>query len=103
MEVEFRTQELEYLYVTPLHAIKGKKDFGKEIIKRYKRKVEILLGITNITQLRQFRSLNFEFLKGDRRGECSVRLNDQYRLIFEQKSKDKIEILLVNEISKQYE
>ncbi|MCC6582016.1 MAG: type II toxin-antitoxin system RelE/ParE family toxin [Phycisphaeraceae bacterium] len=103
MEVEFKTQELEYLYVTPLDEIKGKKAFGKEIVKQFKKKVDILISITNITQLRQFRSLNFEFLKGDRKGECSVRLNDQYRLIFEQRSKDKIVILLINEISKHYE
>ena len=86
-----------------MEEIKGKHEFGKDIIKQFKKKVEILIGITNITQLRQFRSLNFEFLKGNRKGECSIRLNDQYRLIFEQKNKDEIEILLVNEISKHYE
>ena len=91
------------MYETPLEEIKGKLDFGKDIIKQYKRKVEILISITNITQLRQFRSLNFEFLKGERKGECSIRLNDQYRLIFEQKNKEEIEIVLLNEISKHYE
>ena len=89
--------------MTPFEEIKGKHEFGKDIIKQFKKKVEILIGITNITQLRQFRSLNFEFLKGERKGECSIRLNDQYRLIFERKNKDEIEILLVNEISKHYE
>ena len=103
MKVEFRTEELAYLYETPLAVIKGKHEFGKDIIKQYKKKIEILIGITNITQLRQFRSLNFEFLKGNRKGEYSIRLNDQYRLIFEQRGKDEIEILLVNEISKHYE
>lgn len=103
MRVEFKTDYLGYLYETPLEAIKGKHDFGKEIIKQYKKKIEILIGISNITQLRQFRGLNFEFLKGDKKGECSIRLNDQYRLIFEQKNKHEIEILLVNEISKHYE
>lgn len=103
MKVDFKTAYLEYLYETPLEEIKGKHNFGKDIIKQFKKKVEILIGITNITQLKQFRSLNFEFLKGDRKGECSIRLNNQYRLIFEQKSKDEIEIVLVNEISKHYE
>jgi len=103
MKVEFKTAYLERLYETPLEDIKGKHAFGKEIILQFKKKVAILVSITNITQLRQFRSLNFEFLKGDRKGECSIRLNQQYRLIFEQKSKDEIEILLINEISKHYE
>lgn len=103
MKVEFKTDELAYLYETPLDAIKGKHEFGKDIIKQYKKKIEILIGITNSTQLKQFRSLNFEFLKGERKGECSIRLNDQYRLVFEQRSKDEIEIVLINEISKHYE
>jgi proteic killer suppression protein len=30
-----------------------------------------------------YRSLNFEKLKGDREGQYSMRLNDQYRLIVE--------------------
>lgn len=36
-------------------------------------------------------------------GECSIRLNDQFRLIFEEKSENEIEIILINEISKHYE
>lgn len=103
MKVEFKTEYLEYLYETPTEDIKGKHAFGKEIIKQFKKKVEILISISNILQLRQFRGLNFEYLKGDRKGECSIRLNDQYRLLFEQKSENEIEIILINEISKHYE
>ena len=61
------------------------------------------MGITRIEQLKQFRGLNFEHLKGNRNGECSIRLNDQYRLIFVHKNDEEIEIILVNEISKHYE
>jgi toxin HigB-1 len=86
-----------------LDEIKGKHLFGREIIKQYKKKVQLLVGLTKVEQLRQFRGLNFEPLKGDRKDEYSIRLNDQYRLIFEMKDKYKIEIILVNEISKHYE
>ena len=61
-----------------------------------------MIVISSIEQLKQFRGLNFEYLKGDRKGECSIRLNDQYRLIFEQTSDGEISIILVNEISKHY-
>ncbi len=103
MIVEFKTDYLAYLYQTPLSEIRGKSEFGREIITQYKKKIEILIGITNLSQLKQFRGLNFEYLKGNRKGECSIRLNDQYRLIFEMKEEGKIEIILVNEISKHYE
>jgi len=82
MIVEFKTVYLAELYETPLDEIKGKHPFGREIIKQYKKKIQILVGLTKIDQLRQFRGLNFEPLKGNREGECSIRLNDQYRLLY---------------------
>lgn len=103
MKVDFKTDYLEQLYLTPLEEIKGKHVFSKDIIKQFKKKVQLLTVISSIEQLKQFRGLNFEFLKGDRKGECSIRLNDQYRLIFEQTSEEEISIILVNEISKHYE
>jgi len=103
MKVDFKPEYLEYLYVTPLGEIKGKHSFSKDIIKQFKKKVQLLTVTSKTEQLRQFRGLNFEFLKGDRKGECSIRLNDQYRLVFEQTSEKEISIILVNEISKHYE
>jgi proteic killer suppression protein len=103
MKVHFKTDHLEYLYITPLVDIEGKQPFSKDIIKQFKKKVQILINITRIDQLRQFKGLNFEYLKGDRKGTSSIRLNDQYRLILEQKKDGEIEIILVNEISKHYE
>ncbi|MCH8317641.1 MAG: type II toxin-antitoxin system RelE/ParE family toxin [Bacteroidetes bacterium] len=57
--------------------------------------------------VRQHKGLHFEKLKGDRKGEYSIKLNKQYRLIFEQiKSEEQkaiMTVLLINEISKHYE
>lgn len=103
MRVEFKTEYLSYLYSTPLDEIKGKHAFSKDIIKQYKKKIQLLIVVSSLAQLKQFRGLNFEFLKGDRKGEFSIRLNNQYRLIFEQKSDKEISIVLINEISKHYE
>lgn len=103
MRVDFKTEYLSYLYTTPLDEIKGKHAFPKDIIKQYKKKIQLLISISSLSQLKQFGGLNFEFLKGDRKGECSIRLNKQFRLIFEQKSEKEISILLINEISKHYE
>lgn len=103
MKVDFKTDYLEYLYITPLEEVKGKHQFPKEIIKQFKKKVQLLTVISKIEQLKQFRGLNFEFLKGDRKGECSIRLNNQYRLVFEQTKEDEISLILINEISKHYE
>ena len=107
MKVKFNTKELESFYTTPLGNIKGKLPFSKDIIKQYKKKVQILISIESIDDLKQFRSLNFEALKGHRKGEYSIRLNIQYRLIFkiekERNGDYVIELIVLNEISKHYE
>ena len=107
MKVRFTTKELGSFYTTPLDNLKGKLPFAKDIIRQYKKKVQILISIESLDDLKQFRSLNFEALKGDRKGEYSIRLNIQYRLIFriemEKNGEYVIEIIVLNEISKHYE
>ena len=63
------------------------------------------MDINSIDELRRFRSLNFEALKGDRKGSYSIRLNKQYRLIFtiEKDGSLTVEYLMIREISKHYE
>lgn len=107
MKVNFKTEELTYFYITPLDELSGKLPFQKDVIKQFKKKVQILLAIKVLEELKQFKSLNFEPLKGDRNCEYSIRLNIQYRLIFsvvkEEYGNYVIEVVLINEISKHYE
>jgi proteic killer suppression protein len=103
MIIYFATEELLKLYETPLSNMKGKQKFSRDIIKQYKKKVQLLIAIPKLENLSQFRSLNFEQLKGNKKGQCSIRLNDQYRLILVQISDRKLQIVMVNEISKHYE
>lgn len=105
MKIRFKSDELEYYYLTPLSEIKGKFHISHDILKQYKKKIQILMSIGSVDELTFFRSLHFEALKGDRKGEYSIRLNLKYRLIFsiEQDNQPFIEIVLINEISKHYE
>lgn len=107
MKLKFKTQELEHFYLYSLDELRGKLPFQKEIIKQFKKKVQILISVSSIDELMLFRSLNFEALKGNRSGEYSIRLNLQYRLIFSLEKENSgdiiIEIVMINEISKHYE
>ena len=106
MKVVFKTTELESFYITPLSELEGKLPFQKDVIKQFKKKMEILISVDSLDELRQFKSLNFEQLKGNRSHEYSIRLNLQYRLIFSVMEKNGdyvIEAILINEISKHYE
>jgi proteic killer suppression protein len=105
MKIRFKSDELEYYYTTPLTEIKGKLPVPKEILRQFKKKVQILMSIEALDELVNFRSLHFEPLKGDRKGEYSIRLNLKYRLLFfiEQDNQMVIEVLVIQEISKHYE
>ncbi|HEY6975838.1 MAG TPA: type II toxin-antitoxin system RelE/ParE family toxin [Chitinophagaceae bacterium] len=85
--------------------VKGKPIYSKEVIIQFKKTVLKLEQIENTTQLRQLKSLNFEALRGDKKGLYSVRVNKQYRLEFkiETDSITLVEIALIERLSKHYE
>ena len=81
MNVEFEKKYLAELYE------KGKTDdkkhrFQPPIINGYLKCVKALLNASRMEELYTYRSLNYEKLKGDKKGISSLRINDQYRLEF---------------------
>jgi toxin HigB-1 len=52
------------------------------IIKSARRKLTLLRAAPDERSLRNWKSLHYEKLKGDRQGQRSIRLNDQYRMVF---------------------
>jgi toxin HigB-1 len=81
---------------------RGKQKFSREVIKQYQAKVRILTVIEKLKDLHLIRSLNFEALSGNRKGQFSIRLNKQFRLIITEVEDELIEIEII-EISKHYE
>lgn len=51
-------------------------------VKIARRKLEMLNAATNLNDLRVPPNNRLESLKGDRKGEHSIRINDQYRVCF---------------------
>lgn len=82
VEVKFNEEYLRDLYET------GKADkkhrFQPQIIKRYARVIDLMIAEDNIHGLWKYNSLNYERLEGDKHGLSSVRVNDQYRIEFEE-------------------
>ena len=62
--------------------VKGKPRFDKHVIEKFKKTLKILQRLPDTASLRAFRSLNFEALKGDKKGLYSVRVDYHYRLLF---------------------
>lgn len=73
----FADKETENLFIT------GKsKRFSSDICKIGIRKLDYLNAATSLMDLRMPPGNRLESLKGKYKGKCSIRINDQYRIVF---------------------
>lgn len=84
MKVYFEKEYLKELYQTG-RAKDKKHRFQPDIIRRYIRVIDMLIAQPHTAALTQFNSLRYEKLKGDKLGLSSLRVNDKYRIEFEEK------------------
>ena len=79
MTVRFTNDYLQKLYLGL--SVKGKPRYQEQVIKKFKKTILLLKNAEDLSQLKLFRGLNFEALKGDYKGFYSVRIDYLYRLI----------------------
>ncbi len=86
IEVNFKEVYLRDLYV------KGQADkkhrFQPQIVRKYIRVVDLMKAEFDVRGLAKYHSLNYERLCGDKQGLSSVRVNDKYRIEFEEQTRD---------------
>jgi len=68
----------------------------KEIQNIARRKLRMLNNSTSLTDLRIPPSNQLESLKGDRKGQFSIRINKQWRICFEWKREDCFNVEIVD-------
>ena len=105
MEIEFKDQELADLY-------EGKKIKNKnfksnpQLVSQFVKVVGKLHSAIKIEDLYQIKSLQYEVLIGDRKGHSSVRINEKYRMIFEEIREEndpyEVKVIAIEEISNHY-
>jgi len=76
MIITFADKETERLW----HWKKNPK-FG-DITSRSLRKLELLDAVPNLKELKKIPGLDLHPLKGDRKGQHSIKVNDQFRICF---------------------
>ena len=81
MRIEFEQEYLVELYKTGKCSDK-KHRYQPNIVKLYISRVKLLESVTRIEDLFAFNTLNYEALKGDKKGIESIRINAKYRLEF---------------------
>lgn len=87
MDVIFEEDYLSEMYLTGKTTDK-KHRFQPEIIRKYIRVIDLMIDQPDTAVLARYNSLNYEKLKGDKDGISSVRVNDQYRIEFVEKTVD---------------
>lgn len=76
------------------------KDSLKILPKELHRKAQINLArlgaVTSIQDLQEIRGNRFEVLKGDRKGQCSIRINNQYRICFRWEKENALDVEIID-------
>jgi proteic killer suppression protein len=83
----------------------GKPRYSQDVILKFKKTVLMLQNTESIKELRKFKGLNFEALKGNFKGLYSVRVDLQYRLILSV-GKDSVvvsDILIIEDLTNHYQ
>lgn len=86
MEVIFNEKYLQNLYAKGVSDKKHR--YQPQIIRKYIQIIDLMIEVPNVGGLAKYNSLNYEKLKGDKAGYSSVRVNDQYRIEFEEQYRD---------------
>jgi toxin HigB-1 len=72
--------------------------WGADVVKAYRKKIQVLRSATDERDLYALRSLRLEQLNGDRAGTSSIRLNKQFRLIIKFRTDNDGRVVLVIEM-----
>ena len=78
VDIGFRDAKLERTFVEG----KDHARLGNDVFRAFLQKVQILASADSEADLYAIKSLHFEKLSGDRKGQRSIRLNSQFRLVF---------------------
>jgi toxin HigB-1 len=68
----------------------------KELHRKAQIKLARLGAVISIHDLQEIRGNRFEKLKGDRKGQCSIRINNRYRICFKWENENAFEVEIVD-------
>ena len=106
MEIAFNHQELADLY-EGTETVSREFRSNQPLINQYIKTINRLRAVDRVEQLHQFHGLNYKRLSGDRDGYSSVRINQKYRLIFEEVLSEtepiRVVLFAIEEISNHYD
>lgn len=98
MEIIFRNDNLKDLYINAFTS-KFAKQYSQWIIKNYVKCITLLWSLPNSNEIKKFKWLSFEKLNKYKDGDYSIRINNQYRIIFNILKDNNIEIIEITDLT----
>lgn len=92
MRLYFEDTDLERLWTDETFHLPR---FGSDITKAFRKKVNFLYAAATQQDIRAMASLHLEKLQGNRLGQHSIRLNDQWRIILRFDRDDQGQLIVV--------
>ncbi|MFT3945473.1 MAG: type II toxin-antitoxin system RelE/ParE family toxin [Agriterribacter sp.] len=92
MIVLFGNKKVLELYQFDTKQCIAKYKFAKHIVEKYKLRIGQLIDAPDLKTIAQIQSLNLEKLKGNRKGQLSIRVNNQFRICFRETDGNKITV-----------
>lgn len=99
MKISFKTNRLQKEYENQRNAVKS---YGEQIARKYIQRVNLLKRAANLNEVKALPGLYCHPLKGDRKGQWTVKLSGFYRLIFTV-SGTALNLARIEEVSKHYD
>lgn len=94
MQIEYRGKKLDLLETERA----GETKLPISVIASFRRKLVILRAAPDERTMRNWKGLHYEKLSGDREGQRSIRLNGQWRIVFELDSDSNPQTLRILEV-----
>ena len=94
MEVLFGDDDLDRLEVEPRFTAR----LPAEVVKAYRKVLNYIRQARDERDLRNWKSFHFEKLDVDRKGQCSLRLNRQWRLVVEFEGKSPTKTIVIRKV-----
>ncbi|RLG29905.1 plasmid maintenance system killer protein [Methanosarcinales archaeon] len=86
------TEDINYGRVTK----EALRTLPKELHRKAQIKLARLGAVTSMQDLQEIRGNRFERLKGERHGQYSMRINDQYRICFRWEKENAVDVEIID-------
>jgi proteic killer suppression protein len=86
------TEEINYNRVTK----EALRTLPKDLHQKARIKLARLGAVISMQDLQEIRGNRFEKLSGDRKGQYSIRINDQYRICFKWEKENAIDVEIID-------